>query len=219
MPNGTIPSCRCRSRGAGPAATTTARLPWWGTGPAGALDTRGTSHGHQEYDRVKAGKLARDVIAVLRFQGPKAIGMPELHKLTPPLATLQAKGFAVGLVTDGRMSGASGKVPAAIQVTPEAKLGGALARVRDGDIVRLDAERGTLELLVNDATLHKRNAREPLDADAAEHGCGRELFSAFRRLVGTAESGASPLQQTGVERTWKLLLPNGPPISPTSALC
>jgi len=142
----------------------------------------------------QAGALDRDVVVVVTHQGPRANGMPELHRLTPPLGVLQDRGFRVALVTDGRMSGASGKVPAAIQVTPEAKLGGALARIRDGDIVRLDAERGSLEVLVNDATLRTRSAREPLDADAAEHGCGRELFAAFRRLVGTAENGASPLQ-------------------------
>ena len=96
----------------------------------------------------KAGELERDLVAVVRFQGPQANGMPELHKLTPPLGVLQDKGFKVALVTDGRMTGASGKVPAAIHVTPEAADGGPLARLRDGDIVRLDAEAGTLEALV-----------------------------------------------------------------------
>ena len=113
----------------------------------------------------KAGELERDFVAVVRFQGPRANGMPELHKLTPPLAVLQGKGFKVALVTDGRMSGASGKVPAAIHVSPEALAGGPLAKVRDGDVIRLDAVAGTLEALVDAATWA---AREPaaLPADA-----------------------------------------------------
>ena len=97
----------------------------------------------------KAGELERDFVAVVRFQGPRANGMPELHKLTPPLAVLQGKGFKVALVTDGRMSGASGKVPAAIHVSPEALAGGPLAKVRDGDLIRLDAVAGTLQALVD----------------------------------------------------------------------
>jgi phosphogluconate dehydratase len=142
----------------------------------------------------QSGALDRDVVVIVTHQGPRANGMPELHRLTPALGVLQDRGFRVALVTDGRMSGASGKVPAAIQVTPEAKRGGALARVRDGDIVRLDAATGSLDALVSAETLRARTAREPLAADEAEHGCGRELFAAFRQLVGTAESGASPLQ-------------------------
>ena len=142
----------------------------------------------------QSGALDRDVVVIVTHQGPRANGMPELHRSTPPLGVLQDRGFRVALVTDGRMSGASGKVPAAIQVTPEAKLGGALARVRDGDIVRLDADAGSLEVLVSGEMLRARTLREPLDADDAEHGYGRELFAAFRQLVGTAESGASPLQ-------------------------
>jgi len=138
----------------------------------------------------KAGELARDVIAVLRFQGPKAIGMPELHKLTPPLATLQAKGFAVGLVTDGRMSGASGKIPAAIHVTPEAKDGGPIARIHDGDVILIDAERGVLEAKVETEVLMSRPAATHKSPD---HGMGRELFAAFRSLVGRADAGASVL--------------------------
>ncbi len=138
----------------------------------------------------KAGELARDVIAVLRFQGPKAIGMPELHKLTPPLATLQAKGFAVGLVTDGRMSGASGKIPAAIHVTPEAKDGGPIARIHDGDIILIDPERGVLEVKVETEVLMSRPAATHVSPD---HGMGRELFAAFRSLVGRADAGASVL--------------------------
>ena len=138
----------------------------------------------------KAGELARDVIAVLRFQGPKANGMPELHKLTPPLATLQAKGFAVGLVTDGRMSGASGKIPAAIHVTPEAKDGGPIARIHDGDVILIDAERGVLEAKVETEVLMSRPAATHKSPD---HGMGRELFAAFRALVGRADTGASVL--------------------------
>jgi phosphogluconate dehydratase len=138
----------------------------------------------------KSGELARDVIAVLRFQGPKANGMPELHKLTPPLATLQAKGFAVGLVTDGRMSGASGKIPAAIHVTPEAKDGGPIARIHDGDVILIDAERGVLEAKVETEVLMSRPAATHQSPD---HGMGRELFAAFRALVGRADAGASVL--------------------------
>ncbi len=138
----------------------------------------------------KAGELHRDVIAVVRFQGPKANGMPELHKLTPPLGVLQDLGYKVALVTDGRMSGASGKIPAAIHVTPEAADAGPLSRVQDGDVIRLDAEAGTLELLVEPAVLA---AREPATFDPNRHGfgTGRELFGVFRRAVGGAEAGAT----------------------------
>jgi phosphogluconate dehydratase len=140
----------------------------------------------------KAGDLDGDVVAVVRFQGPHANGMPELHKLTPPLAVLQGKGYKVALVTDGRMSGASGKVPAAIHVSPEALAGGPLARVRDGDVIRLDAVAGTLQALVPDA---EWAAREPAlrdDAEAELHGhdLGRELFAGMRRNVLSAEQGA-----------------------------
>jgi phosphogluconate dehydratase len=138
----------------------------------------------------KAGELHRDVVAVVRFQGPKANGMPELHRLTPPLAVLQDKGFRVALVTDGRMSGASGKVPAAIHVTPEAADGGPLARLRDGDLIRLDADRGELSVLVDAAAFA---ARQPASVDLAhnQHGTGRELFQAFRTIAGRADQGAS----------------------------
>ena len=140
----------------------------------------------------KAGELDRDLVAVVRFQGPQANGMPELHKLTPPLGVLQDKGFKVALVTDGRMSGASGKVPAAIHVTPEAADGGPLARLRDGDVVRLDAEAGTLEALVEPG---EWAARAPATADLTgnDHGIGRELFARLRRGIGGAETGASLL--------------------------
>ena len=140
----------------------------------------------------KAGELERDVICVVRWQGPQANGMPELHKLTPPLAVLQGRGFRVALVTDGRMSGASGKVPAAIHVSPEAAAGGPLAKLRDGDRVRLDAEAGTLQALVPDADWAKReNAVMPDNLKSADAmGVGRELFTAFRRNALLAEEGA-----------------------------
>jgi phosphogluconate dehydratase len=136
----------------------------------------------------RAGELERDFVCVVRFQGPKANGMPELHSLTPLLGALQDKGFRVALVTDGRMSGASGKVPAAIHVSPEAAEGGAIARVRDGDRVRLDAGAGRLEVLAEGF-----EGRAPAEADLSgnEHGTGRELFAAFRRHVGAAEDGAA----------------------------
>ena len=137
-----------------------------------------------------AGELDRDFVAVVRFQGPKSNGMPELHKLTPLLGVLQDRGHKVALVTDGRMSGASGKVPAAIHVTPEAKTGGPIARVQDGDMIRLDGETGTLEVLVDQAELDARNPEAP-DLSGNEFGLGRELFAAFRAAVGDAETGAS----------------------------
>jgi phosphogluconate dehydratase len=132
------------------------------------------------------------LIVVVRWQGPRANGMPELHKLTPPLAVLQGKGFKVALVTDGRMSGASGKVPAAIHVSPEALSGGPLARLRDGDIVRLDAPAGTLQALVSDSEW----AARPLATMSADQttsnglGMGRELFASMRRNALAAEQGA-----------------------------
>jgi phosphogluconate dehydratase len=140
----------------------------------------------------KAGSLERDFIAVVRFQGPAACGMPELHKLTPPLGVLQGRGFKVALVTDGRMSGASGKVPAAIHVSPEVMNGGPLGKVRDGDIVRLDAVAGTLDALVDAATWAKREQAPLTDAQAGVngHGLGRELFAGMRRSVLSAEQGA-----------------------------
>jgi phosphogluconate dehydratase len=140
----------------------------------------------------KAGQLERDFVAVVRFQGPQANGMPELHKLTPPLAVLQGKGFKVALVTDGRMSGASGKVPAAIHASPEALAGGPLAKVRDGDLIRLDATNGTLHALVDAATWAAREAATITSAaaDINAHGLGRELFGGMRRNVRSAEEGA-----------------------------
>jgi phosphogluconate dehydratase len=139
-----------------------------------------------------AGELNRDVVCVVRWQGPQANGMPELHKLTPPLAVLQGKGFKVALVTDGRMSGASGKVPAAIHVSPEAAAGGPLAKVRDGDVIRVDAVTGELKVLVADAEWAARPVDVmPADLRAANGvGMGRELFAGMRRHALTAEEGA-----------------------------
>jgi phosphogluconate dehydratase len=138
------------------------------------------------------GELERDVVCVVRWQGPQANGMPELHKLTPPLAVLQGRGFCVALVTDGRMSGASGKVPAAIHVSPEAAAGGPLAKLRDGDIVRLDADAGTLQALVPaDEWAARETAAMPENLKIANGiGVGREMFAAFRRNALLAEEGA-----------------------------
>jgi phosphogluconate dehydratase len=150
-------------------------------------------HSQEELsDAFRAGQLDRDFIAVVRFQGPKANGMPELHKLTPTLGVLQDRGHKVALLTDGRMSGASGKVPAAIHVTPEAADGGAIAKLRDGDIVRLDAPRGRLQVLVDAGEFASRT---PASADlgANEYGVGRELFRLFRANAHAAELGAGVL--------------------------
>jgi phosphogluconate dehydratase len=138
----------------------------------------------------KAGELDRDVVVVVRFQGPRANGMPELHKLTPPLGVLQDKGFKVALVTDGRMSGASGKVPAAIHLSPEALGGGPIGKLRDGDLVRVCAVEGTLEALVDAA---EWDAREQAIAPPPPFDTGRELFALFRHHSDLAESGASPI--------------------------
>ena len=143
--------------------------------------------GQDEFlDAFRAGELQHDFVAVLRFQGPRANGMPELHKLTPALGVLQDKGFKVALVTDGRMSGASGKVPAAIHVSPEAALGGPLARVMDGDIVTIDCEGGRLDI-VADRFEARQAASVP---DSPTVGMGRELFAGFRMMAGPAEEGA-----------------------------
>ena len=141
-------------------------------------------------DAFKAGELDRDFVAVIRFQGPKANGMPELHKLTTILGILQDRGRKVALVTDGRMSGASGKVPAAIHVTPEALDGGVIGLIRNGDIVRLDADGGLLEVLVSPDELARRTCVIP-DLSGNEFGLGRELFAGFRQMVGRADQGAS----------------------------
>ena len=139
-----------------------------------------------------ANELNHDVVCVVRWQGPQANGMPELHKLTPPLAVLQNKGFRVALVTDGRMSGASGKVPAAIHVSPEAAAGGPLAKVRDGDIIRLDANAETLQVLVAEAEWAARETDVMPEALRAANGIGmgRELFASMRRNALAAEEGA-----------------------------
>ncbi|WP_449253541.1 phosphogluconate dehydratase [Brevundimonas naejangsanensis] len=140
----------------------------------------------------KDGKLNRDVVVVLRFQGPRANGMPELHSLSPALGVLQDKGFRVAFVTDGRMSGASGKTPAAIHVSPEALAGGPLAHVRDGDVIRLDPEAGVLTTVgVGDLSARPAAVRSRAHAEGSSWGYGRELFGAFRQAVSTAEEGAS----------------------------
>jgi phosphogluconate dehydratase len=150
-------------------------------------------HSQQELaDLFAAGELNKDFVAVVRFQGPQANGMPELHKLTPPLGVLQDKGFKVALVTDGRMSGASGKVPAAIHVSPEALAGGAIAQVHNGDMIELDANTGVLRVLVDDAVLAAR-AHATTDLTPNAHGSGRDLFGIFRRHASIAELGASPM--------------------------
>ena len=143
-------------------------------------------------DAFKAGSMNKDVVCVVRWQGPQANGMPELHKLTPPLAVLQGQGFKVALVTDGRMSGASGKVPAAIHISPEAASGGALARVLNGDLIRLDAVAGTLQVLVDEETWNARiPATMPPELQVANsRGMGRELFANLRKHALKAEEGA-----------------------------
>jgi len=148
-------------------------------------------HSQEEVQAAfKAGTLSGDTVVVVRFQGPKANGMPELHKLMPPLGVLQDRGFKVALVTDGRLSGASGKVPAAIHLTPEAIDGGPIARLRDGDLVRIDAVSGTLTV---DVAAAEWDARRPAEADlSASHvGIGRELFANFRGAVSRSDHGAS----------------------------
>lgn len=138
----------------------------------------------------QSGSINDDIVAVIRFQGPSSNGMPELHKLTPSLGVLQDKGFKVALVTDGRMSGASGKIPAAIHVGPEASKGGPLARVRDGDIIRLNAKDGTLKILISDEEFSKRPIAAPPNTGPIS-GMGRRMFSVFRSSVNVAEHGGS----------------------------
>jgi phosphogluconate dehydratase len=155
--------------------------------PARVFDSQAALH-----KAFTAGELERDVVCVVRWQGPQANGMPELHKLTPPLSVLQGKGFRVALVTDGRMSGASGKIPAAIHVSPEAAAGGPLAKVRDGDVIRLDSVAGTLAVLLpEDEWAARETATLPEAQRIADgHGLGRELFAGMRRNALTAEEGA-----------------------------
>lgn len=145
---------------------------------------------HELKTAFEADELFKDVIAVVRFQGPSANGMPELHKMTPYLGVAQDRGFKVALVTDGRMSGASGKVPAAIHLAPEAIAGGLINKIQDGDIIRLDARQGTLELLVDDETLAARNAATP---PAIEPTLGRPLFNVLRNNVNVSTLGASTI--------------------------
>ncbi|AYH01950.1 phosphogluconate dehydratase [Pectobacterium parmentieri] len=140
----------------------------------------------------KAGRLDNDCVVVVRYQGPRAIGMPELHKLMPPLGVLMDKGINIALVTDGRLSGASGKVPAAIHVTPEAYVGGLLAKVQDGDMIRVDGISGEISLLVDEAELAQRHPEQP-DLSASHVGMGRELFTALRENITGAEQGASAI--------------------------
>ncbi|KKO46538.1 phosphogluconate dehydratase [Arsukibacterium ikkense] len=147
---------------------------------------------HELDAAFKAGTLDKDCIVVVRFQGPKACGMPELHKLTPPLGVLQDKGYKVALVTDGRMSGASGKVPAAIHVTPEAVDGGAIGRIKTGDMILVDGNSGKLEVLV-DATEFNARAQAQVDLSHNFYGMGREMFGAMRAQLSGAEQGACSL--------------------------
>jgi phosphogluconate dehydratase len=157
------------------------------TAPAVVFDDQ-----HDFLEAFGHGRLdGRDFVAVIRYQGPAANGMPELHKLTPALGVLQDRGQKVAIVTDGRMSGASGKVPAAIHVTPEAALGGPLSRIQDGDVITVDADGGLLGLHVDHETFARRpiTGRAPQGSEWA--GTGRELFAAFRATVGSADTGAS----------------------------
>jgi len=148
-------------------------------------------HSQEEMQAAfKRGELEKDFIAVVRFQGPKACGMPELHKLTPPLGVLQDRGFKVALLTDGRMSGASGKIPAAIHVTPEALDNGPIGLIQTGDMIELNAETGSLELLVSEEELKNRQHAQA-DLSASHEGMGRELFAPLRATVGLAEEGAT----------------------------
>ena len=156
-------------------------------GPAMIFDSQ-----EELLEAFDEGKLEKDFIAVVRFQGPKANGMPELHKLTPPLSVLQNKGFKVAIVTDGRMSGASGKVPAAIHMSPEAALGGAIAKIKEGDMIRINAIVGSLNVLVDEDTWYERKIETLSESKKHNnaHGMGRELFGALRKNVLTAEEGA-----------------------------
>ncbi|MES1955789.1 phosphogluconate dehydratase [Salinisphaera hydrothermalis] len=144
-------------------------------------------------DAFKANELNKDVVVVVPYQGPRANGMPELHKLTPSLSVLLQRGYQVALITDGRMSGASGKVPAAIQVTPEAKLGGMIGKIRDGDIIVVDGDTGELSVQVDQAELEARENVSFADPPPTEYGFGRELFALFRHNAAPAEEGAGPV--------------------------
>jgi phosphogluconate dehydratase len=154
------------------------------TAPAKVFSSQGALQ-----DAYSRGELNQDFIAVLKEQGPKAKGMPELHKLTPVMATLQDEGFKVAIVTDGRMSGASGKVPAAIHLAPEAVEGGIIAKIHEGDLVTLDAPNGILKVHVSDDELAKRELE--ISQPSLTFGTGRELFTGFRNIVSSADLGAS----------------------------
>ncbi|MCA3826835.1 MAG: dihydroxy-acid dehydratase, partial [Burkholderia sp.] len=156
------------------------------TAPAIVFDSQEAVQ--EAFDR---GELKRDFVAVVRFQGARANGMPELHRLTPLLGVLQDQGFHVALVTDGRMSGASGKVPAVIHVSPEALLAGPLGKVKTGDTLVIDAEAGVLDIEVDEAEWHARPVAQPLHQAENEVGFGRELFGVFRAAAAPAEQGAS----------------------------
>ena len=145
---------------------------------------------HDIEPAFKAGLLDKDCVVVVRYQGPRAVGMPELHKLTPPLSVLQDKGYSVALVTDGRMSGASGKVPAAIHLYPEALDGGLIAKVQDGDIIEVNADKNLVKLYVSDEELAKREVKVKDLAEERE-GMGREMFNGLRRILTTPEEGAA----------------------------
>ena len=147
---------------------------------------------HELQTAFDNGELEKDFVAVVRFQGPKARGMPELHKLTPPLGVLQDKGFRVALVTDGRMSGASGKVPAAIHLCPEALDGGLISKVKTGDMINLDGETGELTLLVDEKELAARE-NALFQVNGHHQGMGREMFGFMRRNLSSAETGACSL--------------------------
>jgi phosphogluconate dehydratase len=147
---------------------------------------------YELHEAFQAGELDKDCIVVVRFQGPSAVGMPELHSLTPPLAVLQDRGFRVALVTDGRMSGASGKVPAAIHVTPEAIKGGVLAKIKTGDMVELNTETGAMDVLLSEQELAKREAKAA-NISKSQFGMGRELFAGMRSNLTGAETGACSL--------------------------
>ncbi len=147
----------------------------------------------------KAGELEKDFIAVVRYQGPKSNGMPELHGLMPPLGSLQDRGFKVAILTDGRMSGASGKVPSAIHLTPEASDGGVIAKIKTGDLIKFDVENGEVSVIVDTIELENREIELP-DTSSNVHGFGRELFSTIRANVGSAEEGATIFDLVGEER-------------------
>jgi phosphogluconate dehydratase len=163
---------------------------WLVEAPAVVFDDQ-----HEFLAAYSRGELDRDFVAVIRYQGPSANGMPELHKLTPALGALQDRGYRVALVTDGRMSGASGKIPAAIHLTPEAAAGGLIAKIQDGDVVRIDATSGLLDVLVRDEQLDARLVKGTAPDEASWTGTGRELFASFRRHVGATERGASVIPQ------------------------